>query len=318
MENTGIESQNQNLMLGNEKGKYRVRISPGYFLPHLVVLFFALIGVALFAGADPGWKTYVSAVVLVLFMAPLVFLLWRTVPTLLDELKIFDNGFAYKSRRGLQSCQWSEIKDHSDILDFGNRLKMTSVEKHNKEKISFAYKMRGLDVLYHDYSEYEYLQIPEDERATEEDLQSQSQTLGALKATYWVKRGVLDYIPIAAVLFLAVFGVGTFLVSRDVLALFVCSLPPVLAFVMLAWTLISTRRDELKIFENGFTYQTRKGLISCLWDEIEDFSITRRGSTISGIKKEHGPWISFANEMQGLEDLRPYLRTVVKWTGPEE
>ncbi|MGH9820844.1 MAG: hypothetical protein ACRD43_11800, partial [Pyrinomonadaceae bacterium] len=155
------------------------------------------------------------------------------------------------------------------------------------------------------------------ERARPEDIAAQPQTLGVLKATYGVKRKVWDYIPLGAVLFIAVFGVGTFLVSKDVLALFVCSLPTVIAFVLVAWQFFFTRRDELKVFENGFSYQTRKGLVTCLWDEIADYSVVRWGG-ISAIKKENGPWISFAGNMQGIDDLRPHVRTLIKWTGSEE
>jgi hypothetical protein len=89
-------------------------------------------------------------------------------------------------------------------------------------------------------------------------------------------------------------------------------------FFVYLWSIISTRKDELKVFENGFTYHTRKELVSCLWDEIEDYSTVRRSTDISGIKKENGPWISLASNMQGIDDLRPHLRTLVKWTGPED
>jgi len=318
MEKKVGKARDDTSQLGYEKGTYRVRFSLGYFLPHFLALIVAGLGLLIFTGNSSGWKMYVSAVVFLFLLSPFIFLLWRTLPTIFDELKVFDNGFTYKGRRGLQSCLWSQIKDHNDILDLGNRLKITSIEKCNGEKISFAYKMRGLDLLFHTLSDFEYEQIPDEEKATAEDLAAEPRTLGPLKATYYVKRRVGDYIPLAAVLFVAVFGVGTFLVSRDILALFVCSLPPVIALVMLAWTLYSSRRDELKIFENGFTYQSRKELISCLWNEIEDYSLERRSSVISGVKKENGPWISFASEMQGLEDLRPYLRTLVKWTGPED
>ena len=317
MENTGIENKDYNEKLGAEKGVYRVKFSLGYFLPHLGLLFIAGLGVVIFLGAS-GWKTYVSAVIMVLFCSPIVFVLWKTLPGIRDRLTIFENGFTYESRGRIHSCLWSEIKNSDEILDTGNRLKTTSIEKRNKEKIIFAYKMRGLDVISHLLSDREYDQLPVSEKATPADIAAQPKTLGPLKATYHVKRKVWDYVPLGAVLFVAVFGVGTFLASRDILALFVCSLPPVIGFALLVWTYISDRKDELKVFENGFSYQTRKDLVSCLWDEIEDYSVVRRSNDISAVKKENGPWINFANNMQGIDDLLPHVRTLIKWTGPEE
>lgn len=322
MENTEIKTENYKERLGAEKGVYRVKFSPGYFLPHIGLLFVAGLGVAIFLGSS-GWKVYVSAVIMLLFCAPIIYILWMTLPGICDRLTIFENGFTYKSRKGLQSCLWSEIKDSGEILDFGNRLKTTSVEKRNKEKIAFAYKMRGLDIISHELSDYEFDQIPDDQKATPADIAAQPQTLGSLKATYRVKRKVGDYVPLGAMLFIAVFGIGTFLASKDVLTLFVCALPTVMAFVLVAWQLFWGRHDELKLFENGFSYQTRKELNSCLWHEIADYSISgkglvSRGDDLVGIKKESGLWISFAEGMQGRDELLPHLRTVIKWTGPEE
>jgi len=240
------------------------------------------------------------------------------LPTVFDELRIYENGFIYKGRKGIQSSLWSQIKDHSDILDIGNRLKIASIEKKNKEQITFAYKMRGLDVLFHEFDEYEFSKIPESEKATAEDLAKQPKTLGEIKATYHVKNTLFDLFPLALLLLVAGFGVLMPVANNNALLIPVCSVPMAIPFVVYLWTLIRTKRDELKIFENGFTYQSRKELVSCLWDEIEDYSTVRRSTDISGIKKEYGPWISLASNMQGTDELRPYLRTLVKWTGPEE
>jgi hypothetical protein len=147
---------------------------------------------------------------------------------------------------GLQTCRWDEIKDHTDILDTGNRLKITSIEKKGGEKITFAYGMRGLDVLFYEVGGVEYSQIPDDEKAGPEDIDARPQTLGAVKATYHVKLGGGTFIPLAAVLFLAVFGVGTAVVSKEVIAYFFCALPTLLALGAVAWSAFSSRREPAK------------------------------------------------------------------------
>jgi len=311
-------NQVDSLKLGAEKGVYRVKFGIAYFWIHLVCLAVAGLGLAIFLGADPGWKQYVSALFLIFLSTPLIFLLWRTVPTIFDELRVYENGFTYKSRKGIQTSLWSQIKDHSDILDIGNRLKITSIEKKNKEHITFAYKMRGLDVLFHDLDEYEYSKIPDSEKATAEDEARKPQTLGELKATYHVKGNLFELFPLALLLLVAGFGVIMPIANNNALLIPACSIPMAIPFFVYLWSIVSTRKDELKVFENGFTYQTRKELVSCLWDEIEDYSTVRRSDDISGIKKENGPWISLASNMQGIDDLRPHLRTLVKWTGPED
>jgi len=304
--------------LGAEKGVYRIKFGLGYFWIHIVCLAIAGLGLAIFLGADVLWKQIVSGIFFLFLSSPLIFLLWRTVPSVFDELRVYENGFTYKSRKGFQSCLWSQVKDHDDILDIGNRLKITSIEKRNKETITFAYKMRGLDVLFHELDEYEFSQIPESKKATAEDLAKSPQTLGELKATYHVKKSVFDLFPLGLLLLVAGFGVIMPIANNNVWLFPACSVPMAIPFALYLWSMVSTRNDELKIFENGFTYQTRKGLASCLWDEIEDYSTVRRGPDISGIKKENGPWISLASNIQGMDDLRSHLRILVKYTGPEE
>jgi len=45
--------------LGSEKGVYQVKFGIGYFWIHLVCLAVAGLGLAIFLGADSGWKQYV-------------------------------------------------------------------------------------------------------------------------------------------------------------------------------------------------------------------------------------------------------------------
>lgn len=309
-----IGSGSIHAVLGDLKDVFYVKIGLGYLAPFAVLLAIAALGFFLF-WASEGIYQYVFFVLFVLLASPLFYAGWRTMPTLSDALRIYENGFVYKSRRGEQSCRWEEISDHTSIVNVGNRLKMTSATMNNGEKISFAYKMRGLDVLEYEYQNW---LMPEESELPGEVIPVEPQTLGAKIGSYRIRKGLSLYLPAIAVFFLFLFGVLTFVASEDIFSLAVCALPPFILFCVLAWTLFKDRNDELTVFENGFTYKDKKETLSCLWDEIEDYRTTTRGNLLTGIKKENGPWIEFAHEMQGLDDLRPHLRTVIKWTGPEE
>ncbi len=309
-----IRSGARNPVLGELKGAFHVKAGLGYLAPFAVLIGIAALGFFLFWGSE-GIYRYASFIVFALLASPLLYAAWRTIPTLRDELRIYEGGFIYENRRGPQLCSWDEIGDHTSIVDLGERLKMTSATKKNGEKISFAYKMRGLDVL-----EYEYQNslTPAETGSANDEIPVQAQTLGAMIASYRIKKGLSLYLPAIAVFFLFLFGLLTFVASEDIFSLAVCALPPFILFCVLAWSLFSDRNDELTVFENGFTYKDKKETVSCLWDEIEDYRTTTRGNLLTGIKKENGPWIEFAHEMQGLDELQPHLRTVIKWTGPEE
>lgn len=271
----------------------------------------------LLVGAKTGWETVVGLVVVTVLSLPFLYMMVRTVPTWGDELTIYENGFAYRSRRGLQTCRWDEIEDLTEILDFAKRLKMTSAFKAGGQKITFAYRMGGLDVLSYEY----HLFVAERENRgavpDEEAEGTGERTFGELKATYRIRFGIGHFLPLGAVLFLAVFGILVFVASREVPSIFICALPTALLFLVIARSAFLERSDELTIFENGFAYRHRGETVDCLWDEIEDYQQTRSGA-VTAIKCEDGPWISFANEMQGLDELKPHLKIVVKWTGPEE
>ena len=307
--------------LGQLNAIFHVKFNAAYFIPHAALSLLALLGFAIFWGAS-GWKVYVSAAVFALFSLPFLYAVWLTIPTLWDELRVYENGFTYSSRRGLQTCVWKQIVDVGGEVDTGNRSKFTSVTKRNGERIVFAYKMRGRDLLDHLYSEYEFSKLPASEKATAADLAAEPRTLGVLKNTYHVKMGMLDYLPLAILLFLACFGALMYVASREVWTIFLCAGPLVLIFILMLRISLGERSDELNVFENGFTYVDRKSSVSCLWSEIEDFS--RAGGpfggadNLTGIKKENGPWISIASNMQGKAELWPHVKTDLKWQGTEE
>jgi len=133
---------------------------------------------------------------------------------------------------------------------------------------------------------------------------------------------LLDYVPLAMLFFLACFGVLIYVASRDILSIFVCSLPLVLIFLLVARSTFRERRDELKIFENGFTYIDRKLTVNCLWNEVDDYSQTTGAfggaEKLTSIRKSDGTWIPIATNMQGEDQLWPHMRIVPKWDGPEK
>lgn len=96
------------------------------------------------------------------------------------------------------------------------------------------------------------------------------EVFGELQNVYRVKRGLIQILIIPALIFfLFLGGVIAYLETKDWLVIPVCVLPFFILFCGLVWNLFSTRRDELRIYENGFTYKGGKRLQSCLWNEIK-------------------------------------------------
>jgi hypothetical protein len=109
--------------------------------------------------------------------------------------------------------------------------------------------------------------MPEDNRFKYSNF---AEVFGELQDVYRVRRGVLEKIFIPGViLFLVVFGVITYVASEDVWTIPFCIVVPVLMFCSIVRHIFSTRSDELRIYENGFTSKGGKKLQSCLWTEIE-------------------------------------------------
>ena len=310
--------------LGVLKGSYGVKLSLGYFLPHAALLLVALLGFAIWWGSSTGWKQYVSFGVFLLLTTPFIFALWKTLPRALDKLRIYENGFVYLRGRTTFTCRWDEIKDFDGAMDQGRRLKITAVEKHSGEKVSFAYKLRGLDQLDHEYFEYTYAKIPDSEKARPEDLVSTPKTLGSLQNTFHVRRGIANLWPIFLLMFPAFMGVAAIFAIPEIIGKTICGGAGILPVIVYVWFLFSDRRDELKIYENGFSYRNKKQTVECLWEQIEDYStllgpFAKLPQSLISIKKANGPWISIDADMQGKEWLDPHLRIDVKeWTGPEE
>jgi hypothetical protein len=311
--------KNASAKLGEEKGVYRVKFGLAYLGIYALCIGLSGFGLLMFLGVDSIFEKVVSAVFFAVVSLPLVFLLIRTVPTVFDELRVYENGFTYKSRKGMQTCLWNQVKDRADVLDTGNRLKVTSIVKRNNEKIVFAFQMRGLDVVRHELDEYEFSKIPASEKMTAAEADAlEPKTLGELRETYHTKNNWTEIFPLGALLFLAAFGVILPIANENIWLVPACSLPTVLLFLAYLWNAIRLRKDELTIYENGFTYLSGKTFSTCLWHEIVDYQNVRRGPEIAGIKKEDGTWINISTHMQGTDELRPHLRTVIEYTGPED
>jgi len=310
--------------LGVLKGTFGVKLGFGYFLPHAVLLLAALIGFAIWWNSNAGWQRYVSFFVFLLLTAPLIFALWKTLPRLRDTLSVYDNGFIYLRGRETFVCRWDEVKEFDSVVDTGNRPKITAVQKHSGEKIVFAYKMRGLDLLDHEYFEYSYAKIPDSEKARPEDLVAGPTTLGALCGTFHSKFRIGNIWPIFLLMFPAFMGVAAVFAVPDMIGKVLCSIPAIFPLCIYVWSLFSERRDEMKIFESGFSYRHNRQITECLWEQIEDYSVAgaafaKLPDDLASIKKQNGPWIPIAMDMQGKELLEPHLRTILKeFTGPEK
>jgi len=307
--------------LGELKGRFKVKVGIGYFLPHTVLLLVALLGVAIFFGAERGWQSYVSGGVLVLLSLPFIYALWKTLPSLKDELTVYAGGLRYSGAKGIQSCTWHQVADMTSIIDSGNRLKAESIKKKNGETIVFAYKMRGLDLVEHLYSVYEFDRLDPADKADPLDEANEPVNLGSFIAEYNNVKSWYDYIPLGLTLFLAAFGTLTAFISRDILAVGVCSLPTIVVFVLVARSFYMERNDVLKVFKNGFIYVSGRAEETCLWRDVDDYQVTRGraddASRLVAVRRSDGKWIQLAGSMQGKDHLMPHMRTRVKFDEPE-
>ncbi len=78
------------------------------------------------------------------------------------------------------------------------------------------------------------------------------------------------------------------------------------AFPFACWRLFGNRNDELRIYQNGFTYRRDKELFACLWSEVAD----RRGGvdlggadTTAFVVRSDGRHMQFSDQMRGLDEL---------------
>jgi hypothetical protein len=154
--------------------------------------------------------------------------------------------------------------------------------------------------------------MPEDNRFKYSNF---TEVFGELQNIHRVRRSFSEkFLPPAVLFFLIPFGVITYVASRDLWTLPCCVVLPVLLFGLAVWHLFSTRRDELRIYENGFTYKSGKTLHSCLWTEIETLQpreLNNREITelagalcpLGAVEKKNGARIDFDADVPGTPEI---------------
>jgi hypothetical protein len=138
---------------------------------------------------------------------------------------------------------------------------------------------------------------------------------GAPVKVYRLRRSLAEIIFIPAILFFLIpFGVITYIASEDVWAIPFCIGLPVLMFLTVVRQIFSTRRDELRIYEHGFTYRGGKNFQTCLWTEIEacrhrDLNNRELAQLEDGrfplgaVEKKNGEVIDFDPDLPGTPEI---------------
>lgn len=141
-----------------------------------------------------------------------------------------------------------------------------------------------------------------------------NQVFGELQSLHPIERSKAEVIFIPLIIFLVfLFGVITYISSKDVWTIPICVLPFFLMFCGVVWELFSTRGDELRIYQNGFTYKSRKTQ-ACLWTEIKTCRSCERNYReisemgfenipLSSVEKENGEVIRFSHSVPGTEKI---------------
>ena len=143
-----------------------------------------------------------------------------------------------------------------------------------------------------------------------------SEVFGELRSVHRVRRGLFQAVVIPAILFLLVlFGVIIYVASEDWMTIPVCVAPFLVLFVITVRHLYATRRDELKIYKNGFTYKSGQNLQACLWPEIKFRHWRERNERemaepenfeypLGSVEKKNGEIIEFDHDLPGTEKIR--------------
>jgi len=141
------------------------------------------------------------------------------------------------------------------------------------------------------------------------------EVFGKLQLIYRVRRGITENIVVPGVLFFLIpFGIITYLSTNDYLTIPCCLVLPVLMFSLMVWHIFSTRKDELRIYENGFTYKGGKKLQTCLWQELKTYQYRERNNAeiaefengvlpLGSIEKKNGDVIAFDFDLPGTPEI---------------
>lgn len=142
-----------------------------------------------------------------------------------------------------------------------------------------------------------------------------NQVFGELESIHGVRRSKFEIIVIPSIIFLFfLFGILTYIASEDIWTIPVCALPPFLMFCGLVWYLFSTRKDELRIYQNGFTYKSKHRMQACLWKEVktcrrrertnqEILKLEQGVSPIGAVEKKNGEIVDFTDDLQGMAEI---------------
>lgn len=141
------------------------------------------------------------------------------------------------------------------------------------------------------------------------------EVFGELQSVHRIKRSLIQTVVIPSLIFfLFLGGVIAYRETRDWLVIPVCALPFLFLFCGLVWNLFSTRKDELNIYENGFTYKSGKNIEACLWSEIKFCYHRERNQTeienseynifpLGSVEKKNGEVIKFEHELPGTPEI---------------
>jgi hypothetical protein len=142
-----------------------------------------------------------------------------------------------------------------------------------------------------------------------------TQVFGRLQKVNSIKRGCFEKFVIPAIVFgLFLFGVAAYLGSEDWVTIPICALPFLLLSCGLVWHLFRTRKAELRIYENGFTYEEGKKLQACLWSELKNCHRRERNAReltgleegvypLGAVEKKNGETIEFDRDLEGTPEL---------------
>jgi len=152
----------------------------------------------------------------------------------------------------------------------------------------------------------------EDNRFTNSNF---DEVFGKLQKVHRVRRGITENIVVPSVLFFLIpFGIITYIATKDYWTIPCCIALPVLMFCLAVWQIFSTRKDELRIYENGFTYKGGKNLQACLWQEIKNCDCRELNDRemaeledgvfpLGSVEKNNGEVIAFDFDLPGTPEI---------------
>lgn len=156
------------------------------------------------------------------------------------------------------------------------------------------------------------MNIPTEERFSNSNF---SDVFGTCVSVHRVNRGWFDILAIPLVLVaMCLFAYTAYLGSRDWVVLPVCGGPFLLLLIGVIRHLFATKTDELKIYENGFTYRTSGRFYTCLWSEISYCRRRELNAREIGrgdenvipllyVKKKNGELIEFESDVDGTTEI---------------